>query len=70
MVIYCWSRFYVKCSLFWTVKLSTNADTDKYKYSGYDIGFDTSVRFLLFDGSGFGQKVIVFGADEFICAFW
>ena len=28
-------------SLFGTVKLTKNVDPDKYRYSGYDIGFDT-----------------------------
>ena len=49
--------------LFWAVKLTTNADTGKYKYSGYSIGFDASGSFSLSDDSGFGKTVIIFGAD-------
>ena len=30
-------------------KLSTNADPDKYWYSGYGIGFDTCSQFLMPD---------------------
>ena len=48
--------------MFETVKLTTNADLDRYIYSGYSIGFDASGRFSLSDGSGFGKIVIIFGA--------
>ena len=34
-------------SLFGAVKLTKNADPDKYKYSGYGIGFDARGSFLL-----------------------
>ena len=34
-------------SLFGAVKLTKNADPDKYEYSGYGIGFDTGGSFLL-----------------------
>ena len=47
--------------LFCPVKLTKNADIDKYKYSGYRIGFDRKREFS-FD-NGFGQNVITFGAD-------
>ena len=47
--------------LFGAVKLTKNADFDKYKYSGYDIGFDSKGSFLFPDGS-FAQNVIIFGA--------
>ena len=40
-------------------KLSKNADLDKYKYSGYDIGFDFCLELLFTDGS-FGKNVIIF----------
>ena len=33
--------------LFRSVKLTKNADLDKYKYSGYDIGFDSAQIFHL-----------------------
>ena len=41
---------------------SRNADIDKYKYSGYGIGFDLRGTFTHPSG-GFGNNVIVFGAD-------
>ena len=44
------------------VKLSKNADIDKYRYSGYGTGFNRKGRFL-FPGGGFGQNVIIFGVD-------
>ena len=37
-------------------------DIDKYRYSGYGIGFDRRGSFS-FPGGGFGQNVITFGAD-------
>ena len=37
--------------MFGAVKLTKNADPDKYKYSGYGIGFDLQSEFLLPDGS-------------------
>ena len=42
--------------LFRSVKLTKNADSDKYKYSGYGIGFDSRSEFYVTD-------VIIFGAD-------
>ena len=48
--------------LFGVVRSVKNADFDKYKYSGYDIGFDTHESFSLSSDSGFGQNVI-FGTD-------
>ena len=50
-------------SLFSVVKLTTNADPVKYKYSGYGIGFDVSGGFSLSDGIGFVKNIIIFGAD-------
>ena len=44
------------------VKLSRNADIDKYGYSGYGIGFDRHGSFSLF-GTELGGNVIVFGVD-------
>ena len=35
---------------------------DKYKYTGYGIGFDSRSEFLFADGS-FGNNVIIFGTD-------
>ena len=37
-------------------------DIDKYRYSGYGIEFDRRGSFS-FPGGGFGQNVIIFGAD-------
>ena len=48
--------------LFGSVKLIKNADLDKYKYTGYGIGFDSRSEPLFTDGS-YGKNVIVFGAD-------
>ena len=48
--------------MFHLVKLTKNADPDKYKYSGYGIGFDSRSEFSLPDGT-MGRNVIIFGAD-------
>ena len=48
--------------MFGAVKLSKNADTDKYKYRSYGIGFDLQSTFSLPDGS-MGRNVIVFGVE-------
>ena len=52
----------LKNCLFGAVNLTKNADIDKYRYSGYGIGFDRRSSFS-FPGGGFGQNVLVFGAD-------
>ena len=52
----------LKSSLFGAVTLKKNADIDKYSYSGYRIVFDRKSSFL-FTGGGFGQTVLIFGAD-------
>ena len=52
----------IKNCLFGAVTLTKNADIEKYKYSGYGIGFDRRSSFL-FTGGGFGQNVLIFGAD-------
>ena len=49
-------------ALFWAVILTKNTDIDKYKYSGYGIGFDRRRGFSFPDG-GFGQNLIIFGVD-------
>ena len=51
----------VNC-LFGAVSLTKNADIDKYKYSGYGIGFDRHGSFS-FPGTGLGRNVIIFGVD-------
>ena len=48
--------------LFGPVKLTKNADLDKYKYSVYDIGSDFRSEFSFTDGS-MRKNVIIFGAD-------
>ena len=47
--------------LFGSVKLTKNADIDKYGHSGYGIEFDRETSFLF--GNDFGKNVIIFGAD-------
>ena len=44
------------------VKLTKNADPDKYKYSGYGIGFD-SRSFSSLPDNTIGKNVIIVGAD-------
>ena len=48
--------------MFRAVRLTKNADIDKYHYSGYGIGFDRRRSFSL-SSSGFGKNVIILGAD-------
>ena len=52
----------IKNCLFGAVTLTKNADIEKYKYSGYGIGFNRRSSFS-FTGGGFGQNVLIFGAD-------
>ena len=49
-------------TLFGAVRLTKNADIDKYQYSGYGIAFDRESAFS-FPVDGFGQNVVIFGAD-------
>ena len=51
--------FTLNSCLFGSVK---NADLDKYKYSGYGIGFGSRSEFPFSDES-VGENVISFGAD-------
>ena len=39
-----------------------NVNIDRYGYSGYGLGFDRKRRFS-FSGGGYGQNVLIFGAD-------
>ena len=48
--------------LFGAVKLTKNADIDKYWVSGYRIGFDRHGNFS-FPGTGLGKIAIIFGID-------
>ena len=52
----------LKNCLFGAVTLTKNADIDKYRYSGYGIGFDRRSSFT-FPGRGFGQNVLIFKVD-------
>ena len=47
--------FTLKNCLFGSVKLTKNADPDKYKHSGYGIGFDSCSE-LLFEKIFMGKK--------------
>ena len=45
------------------VKLTKNADPDKYKYRGYGIGFNTRSEFS-WAYESIGKHVIIFGVDN------
>ena len=47
--------------LFGSVKLTINADINKYGYSGYGIGFDRKTSFP--NGNEIGKNIIIFGVD-------
>ena len=47
--------------LFGSVKLTKNADINKYGYFGYGIGFDRNTSFSV--GNEIGKNVIIFGVD-------
>ena len=47
--------------LFGGVSLTKHVDIDRYKYSGYGIGFDRKEKFS-FGNNGFGRNVIILGA--------
>ena len=53
---------HLKNCLFGAAALTKNADIEKYKYSGYGIGFDRKSSFS-FPSSRFGQNVLIFGLD-------
>ena len=48
--------------LFGSVKLTKNADLNRYTYTGYSIGFDSCSEFWFPDGS-IGKNDIIFRAD-------
>ena len=55
--------------LFVAVTLTENAYIEKYKYSGYGIGFERRTSFS-FPGGGFGQNILLFGGRyEFYCSY-
>ena len=49
-------------ALFGAVKLTEIANIDKYKYSGYEIGFDGHA-FYSHPSGGTGRNVIIFDVD-------
>ena len=51
----------LKNCLFGAVKLTKNADPDKYKYSSYSIGFDSRGEFSLPDNS-LGKMLLLLGS--------
>ena len=62
-----WSRdlntdFTLKDCLFGAVKLTKNADVDKYKYSSYGVRFDSQSAFSL-SNSSIRKNVLNFRAD-------
>ena len=52
----------IKKLFIWCSYFTKNADIDKYRYSGYGIGFDSRSSFS-FPGGGFGQNIIIFRVD-------
>ena len=52
----------LKNCLFGAVTLTKITDIDKYKYSGYGIGFDRRSSFS-FPSKGFGKNVLIFEVD-------
>ena len=68
-----WSRdlntdFTLGNCLFGCVKLTKNADLNKYDFFGYDIGFDSCSELLFTDGSK--GNMSLFELNEHICAHW
>ena len=55
--------FSVGNSLPRAVKLTKDVDPDKYRYSGYGIGFNACGSFLLSDRRGCGKNLIIFITD-------
>ena len=56
------TEFTLNSCLFGSVRLTKNADLDKYKYSDYGIGFGSRSEFSFSDES-VGKNVISFGVD-------
>ena len=48
--------------LFGKIKVTKHVDTDKYKYQGQGIGFDSTKTFTHPDGKA-GKNIIIFGVD-------
>ena len=51
----------LKNCLFGAVTLTKNADINKYRHSGYGIGFDDRRGTFSFPSGEFGQNVLIFG---------
>ena len=58
--------FRLRNCLFGSVKLTKNANPDKYNYTGYEIGFDSPSEFLFTEGS-YRKNVIIFGELTCVC---
>ena len=56
------TEFTLNGCLLGSVKLTKNADVDKYVHTGYFIGFDLRLEFSL-PGGSMENNVIIFGAD-------
>ena len=56
------TNFTLGNNLFGSLRLTKNADPNKYKNTGYGIGFDSRSGFLFTDGS-YGRNIIIFGVD-------
>ena len=56
------SNIAFKNCLFDAIKITKNSDVNKYKYSGYDIGFDSKGS-CSHPSGGNRANVIIFGAD-------
>ena len=56
------TAFTLGSCLFGSVRVTKNADLDKYKYSSCSIGFHSRSQFLVTKGS-YGRTVIIFVAD-------
>ena len=56
--------FYIRKFFFGAVKLTKNADPDKYSCSAYGIGFDANSSFSLSNSNGFGKNVTILGVDN------
>ena len=54
--------------LFGAVKLTKNADIDKYRYSGYKIGFDKG--FYSHHSGRTGKNVTISSRYELVCSYW
>ena len=52
---------HLKNGLFGAVRLTKNVNINKYKYSGYGIGFDRKGSYWI--GNKIGRNVIIFGID-------